>query len=676
MIRKYALFTLFIALSILGFAQDEERIFKPNIGFGVGTFSFYGDITKGNKARSPLVSKLGYDMRLTQEVTPFLDGSFYFLFGKVGANERSLTRNVNFLSSVTIGGLSASYNFNHLLNEDRLIEPYFSLGIESVEFLSKTDLIDQFGNNYHYWSDGTIRSIDENAINSADAVRLERDFVYESDVRNSNIDGFGKYSERSYAIPIGIGANFKLTNKLSFRVGTTLHYTFTDMIDGLSDESIGNRKGTKANDSFVFTSFNLNYNIAFGLPKEGELDIMPEDLIAMDEDQDGVVDYRDECPGTPFEEIVDEKGCPLDDDGDGVPNYLDDEPDTPDSTLVNEKGVTITDKMITDWYNRWIDTLDQNVYMQDIRDAVVHQSDIKLGGSKSGPKQYWVRIDDITGKVTKEQADSLQNLPGVRTWTENGRVIIEAGPHSIMSDAEKTYVEIVKNGFSEEDITIFKKDVLTGKKNTVQPGGSNLDPTILDDPAGEVIYRVQIGAFSSPAPNTFEELSDVIMVPFDDGIYRFFVGNSTDYKNAANKKVDLILDGYDGAFIVAFKDNKRVSLGSTGSSTPVAESSEEVEEEVSPTINKDEIKFCVQIGAYQDQVPTSILELFMSLDNVQDDLTPNGLTRYTAGSFNSYEEAKSYLESIKDLGLKGIFIVGRYQGEVIKASEAIEMLKK
>ena len=48
-----------------------------------------------------------------------------------------------------------------------------------------------------------------------------------------------------------------------------------------------------------------------------------------DTDKDGVVDRKDECPGTPLKVKVDKKGCPLDSDGDGVPNNLDKCANTP-----------------------------------------------------------------------------------------------------------------------------------------------------------------------------------------------------------------------------------------------------------------------------------------------------------------------------------------------------------
>ncbi len=58
----------------------------------------------------------------------------------------------------------------------------------------------------------------------------------------------------------------------------------------------------------------------------------------VDSDGDGVVDSKDQCPGTPSGVEVDAVGCPLDTDGDGVPDYLDQCPGTPSGVEVDAMG--------------------------------------------------------------------------------------------------------------------------------------------------------------------------------------------------------------------------------------------------------------------------------------------------------------------------------------------------
>jgi outer membrane protein OmpA-like peptidoglycan-associated protein len=58
----------------------------------------------------------------------------------------------------------------------------------------------------------------------------------------------------------------------------------------------------------------------------------------LDTDEDGVADGIDACPGTPFGVHVDERGCPLDSDGDGMFDGIDQCPDTPQYAHVDSRG--------------------------------------------------------------------------------------------------------------------------------------------------------------------------------------------------------------------------------------------------------------------------------------------------------------------------------------------------
>ena len=63
--------------------------------------------------------------------------------------------------------------------------------------------------------------------------------------------------------------------------------------------------------------------------------------IHIDKDNDGVVDYKDICHGTPTLAKVDKFGCALDNDHDGVINLYDKCPHTSILGIVNSSGCTI-----------------------------------------------------------------------------------------------------------------------------------------------------------------------------------------------------------------------------------------------------------------------------------------------------------------------------------------------
>jgi antitoxin component YwqK of YwqJK toxin-antitoxin module len=47
-------------------------------------------------------------------------------------------------------------------------------------------MYDANGNFYNYWSDGTIRNMEEGSVGSENATEIYRDYVYESDIRENS----------------------------------------------------------------------------------------------------------------------------------------------------------------------------------------------------------------------------------------------------------------------------------------------------------------------------------------------------------------------------------------------------------------------------------------------------------------------------------------------------------
>ena len=115
---------------------NDEFLFKPQLSLGTGMLTFYGDIGSNHRGYHPMVSRLATTLRLINPLNDFLDLGFYVLFGQISANERTLTRNLNFNSNITTGGVTINYNFNHFLKKGRNVEPYIHVGLESIEFLS------------------------------------------------------------------------------------------------------------------------------------------------------------------------------------------------------------------------------------------------------------------------------------------------------------------------------------------------------------------------------------------------------------------------------------------------------------------------------------------------------------------------------------------------------------
>ena len=326
-----------------------KPVYKPVIGFGHGFFTFFGDV-KDNYNSNPLVGRQAWIGTVSRTLNDYLKLNFEITYGKLTGNTHTPTQNFNFLSEVLAGGINLSYNFKHLIKKPSKVMPFLSLGVESFEFNSKADMYDANGILYNYWSDGTLRNIPESQGNELNSVILQRDYKYETDLRELNLDNLGKYPQIAFAFPINIGFEFNFTDRFSMRMGTTYHYTFNNNVDNISNKGEGNRKGDKSGDKFLVTYVTLHYDL-FSPPKLSALeqhysDVLFTSIDAEDEDGDGVVDLWDESPETPAGVSVDSRGRPIDKDIDGNPDYTDKEIESAKNANVDLEGITYTEDRI------------------------------------------------------------------------------------------------------------------------------------------------------------------------------------------------------------------------------------------------------------------------------------------------------------------------------------------
>lgn len=689
--------------------EVKEWHIRPKLSFGVGMMNYQGDLIGTKGYFNPFQNKAALHVNAAQPINEFLDLNFFMLYGALGADERTLVRNLNFRSRITAGGMALSYNFDHLLKPDRRLEPYVSLGFEAFDFESKTDLVDSYGNVYYYWSDGTIRNLPETNENLNTAIEVTRDYVYETDVRELNADGLGDYPERAFAIPVGAGFNFLINQKVSFKMGMEYHWTFTDYIDGITEESRGIREGNKQSDKFLHTFMRLTYDLT-PIPHEEVPDFSGEDNA--DTDQDSIADFLDDCPGTPLGVQVDEHGCPLDSDGDGVVDYLDQELNSPEGAVVDSVGVAMSDSDFEQMYLEWTDESGQySTYTS--QSYSLETAERKTQRRKP---EYSVRVGEFEEAIDDSLANELLSRPNVSvTQTEDGKTIIEMTGFEDLPTALEEKVQLESEGIETSDVmetntsgettrvTTIEQDIvaqetfgmsveeaIANNKSLPPPSSSEIildrssytlnrpiDPRSVssapdDGFAGETVYRVQIGAFANKLSNdVFAETKDLLVITTSDGLTRYYVGAFTSYEQAASRKIDMLQEGFEGSYVVPFRDGQRATLQSSGA-TP-AQNVVPKSPQSSPNYGK--VKFKVQVGAYAGQIPQDMVDRMIDLGKVDQRPGDNDAVRYLVGEFNTYEEAKAYKEQLVSQGFEGAFTVAEYNGSIISAQEGIQLLK-
>ena len=676
-------------------ASEEEELYKPIISVGVGTLSFFGDIGdtvqgKNRINRAPFQGGFSYTLRLVNPLNDYLDVAFYAMFGSTSVRQTTPSslyptpNGLSFRSSIKSGGITFNYNFNQLLKKGHIVEPYVHLGIESIEYNSEIDTDPNDPSNF-YDSDVSIFSVDQPT---------------------------NKYA---VGIPLEIGAHVHIGNKIKFRVGSAIHFTSTDYIDGINNSvkfPFGSGK-----DNLLFTHIAIAYDFNAKKAKQ-PLDPLMDELSmnlllqdTIDSDGDSVVDHIDFCAKTPINTPVDQFGCPLDDDLDGVINSKDKELLTMEGVIVNENGVTMTedDFMLayrkyrdsTGEYSQW-DTIYNKSYAGPLRPKLTISEIIKVEPVKKPTKELFIVVgSDVQGVSSeelwekladkdfqvKESGDSIMYVLGGYDENELSTKIKELEDNNVEVQG---IVEIS----SDDEIIPLKQLEIDEIMNTpvVQPDkdlSSKSSANYDNEPSSEYVpviqpndnsptFRVQIGAFNRKIKKSiFKDIPNVVGIKGDDGLYRFFSGSYTDKSKAASHKVDMTLTGYNDAFIVAFQNGKRISLKEAGFEVK-KNFSENLEVSSTPSenpIDSEMVRFKIQVGAFKEKVPADILVSFKKLGNVKAITNAGqGYTKYYMGDLTDYANAVKFRKKLVANGIVDCFIVGEFKNNIITSKEARDLL--
>jgi hypothetical protein len=281
--------------------------------------------------------------------------------------------------------------------------------------------------------------------------------------------------------------------------------------------------------------------------------------------------------------------------------------------------------------------------------------------------------------------------------------------------------------------TTLSKNLFVRTGRTVY-STSNPIPVSPAMPEG-VYYSVQIGAFRNPIPqNLFDEFAPVIGDKLSSGITRYIAGFFMTFDQADDIKMEIRRLGYNDAFVVAYRNGKRVPLyeamavtepdalasmekeyaygdGGVAPSQRVKDMNGNVnaraEENIAaernatngtatpaPSVNGkrtdyykgvpnavaatqvETVKglfYTVQIGVYSKPVPAANIK---NISPVNSELTANNKIRYTSGIYNNLDAAVNQRNVAKSLGITDAFITAYYNGEKITLSEADRLIKE
>lgn len=683
----------------------EQRL-KPKISIGMGRMGFVGDLYSKH-FQTLSMGRPGFDLAISHRITHYLQLDFAVLFGKLGANERLDHRNENFRSEIRAGGVNLMYDFGNFIPSYYKVRPFVSFGAMGFEFLSKTDLKDKNGNTYYYWNDGSIKNMPEGAPEAQNAIDLQRDYIYETDIRTLNKDGFGKYQERAFAFPLGAGVIMKVTDRIDLKLNFQYYLTTTDYIDGISSKSVGDRAGTKGKDKWTYTSFSLQYDlIARKKTKASKrLESIPKDVwLALDNedlDEDGVKDREDDCLGTARGAQVDTKGCPLDEDNDGIPNYRDDELTTAAGMPVNARGVGQSDTYWQSWYDNYMnDSLATDKTTENIGN--IYAAPVKKPKEKKD--NFTVELVRYAGPIPSDELAFLLSIGDINSVTldDGTTVVYTSGSYDKLSSAIKRRDEFRTTGNKGAGISRIKgKEIVQVGDEELQKllaseiedllnvnvGDSTAQSTasasILQEEAGlfskdDVVYRVQLGAFKNKiSTKVFNTSAGVLELKTGENVYRYVTKGYKSLEDAAAVRADLVVQGYSDAFVTAYKNGKRISMSEAGATMDKNYKEDLSENKTFNSIDKKLLSFKIQLGPLKKPSQEAAMdEKVKDLTNIDKQTTATGNIRYTAGGeFSRLDTAEKLRKELEDKGYTDAFIIATFKNEIISIQEAMELLK-
>jgi len=246
-------------------STDNRQVTLPEIGVNFGVVSLMSDVTLSSPGPNGF-TQFGYQLTISQRVAKFLSLSLNLFTGTVYGEEMRNLTNLNYRTALFSQQINLEYNFYPLLKPDergrQQLRPYIGFGAGAMLFRSKGDLRDANGETYNYWSDGTIRSLAEDNPNAEAAILLERDMVYESDLRDANLDGLRKYPQATFTLPFHAGIRIQLSKNFGVNAAFTYAMNFSDMLDNSGAQSVGDRTSSSGNDHHMFGS--IGVNVFFG----------------------------------------------------------------------------------------------------------------------------------------------------------------------------------------------------------------------------------------------------------------------------------------------------------------------------------------------------------------------------------------------------------------------------
>jgi N-acetylmuramoyl-L-alanine amidase len=186
---------------------------------------------------------------------------------------------------------------------------------------------------------------------------------------------------------------------------------------------------------------------------------------------------------------------------------------------------------------------------------------LRHGGVKQAPfmvlhKAYMPRVLIETGFISNPVEGELLN-------SEDGQNdIARAIANAIISYKYDNFGDGGAETFGEKPSQILKENPVKGSDTPEVNNKPEINKGIIKKDTLGSIYKIQLSASKKKLalePKNFKGLQNVKFV-YEDNIYKYLYGETSDYENAKNQLIEVKSKGYDSAFLIAFKNGKKISI--------------------------------------------------------------------------------------------------------------------
>lgn len=349
------------------------------------------------------------------------------------------------------------------------------------------------------------------------------------------------------------------------------------------------------------------------------------------------------------------------------------------------------------------------------------EANVKETQAKINALETSIKSSEKQFNEAKQKANNY--LPSNNEEASKMKALVAQG---VAPDKSNTVVAENKNNIGNSDFKIYPKNEVVEK---------SMIPVVSENKSG-LIYRVQVGAYSKPIPSTLFSEFDPVTGEVINGtqIVRYMAGYFSNSNAAYSAQSKIRGFGYRDAFVVAYCNGERISIGEakrrqsrgtcvgTGETIFNADGSVQIlsnsessqgttfenrekstegqrvnnnstvsnnvpqngnstgtnatkqsnsNEQYLPVESMDGLFYTVQIGVYKGFVSEKHLH---GMSDVVSLKLPDGQVRYSSGVFSSLDEAKPRRTQALNNGVRGAFITAYYQGKRITISEAKQIL--